>query len=247
MSIDEFLELVKKRRSIRAFKPDPIPEEYIEKILEAARWGESATNAQPWEFIVVRKGDTRHRIAEIIDENWKRSFDVEKTRVLEVRHSKYVSEHHRPIESWQDAPVFIVICADPRVGQAFMLADNFLPLEGGHGALLFKSMANATMILCLAAAACGLGAAWISVIRTMEVTLKELLNVPVELSVQTIVPVGYPSPSYKPMTPFLRELNEIVHYEKYDIAKYRSGDDIYNFMVNLTRHQQFIFPMKSEP
>ena len=37
MQIDEFLELVRKRRSIRQFKPDPIPDDHIEKILEAAR------------------------------------------------------------------------------------------------------------------------------------------------------------------------------------------------------------------
>jgi len=47
MQIDEFLELVKKRRSIRRFKPDPIPEECVMKILEAGRWAMSGANAQP--------------------------------------------------------------------------------------------------------------------------------------------------------------------------------------------------------
>jgi len=38
MQIDELLELMRRRRSIRRFKPDPVPDEYIDKILEAGRW-----------------------------------------------------------------------------------------------------------------------------------------------------------------------------------------------------------------
>ncbi len=53
MKIDEFLELARTRRSIRRFKPDPIPDEYINKILEAARWSPSWGNTQPWEIAVV--------------------------------------------------------------------------------------------------------------------------------------------------------------------------------------------------
>ena len=47
MQIDEFLELVSKRRSVRKFKPDAIPPSDIEKMIEAARWAMSGANAQP--------------------------------------------------------------------------------------------------------------------------------------------------------------------------------------------------------
>ncbi|MCS7258694.1 MAG: nitroreductase family protein [candidate division WOR-3 bacterium] len=50
----EFYEVVKKRRSIRAYKPDPIPEEILLRILETARLAPSAKNIQPWKFIVVK-------------------------------------------------------------------------------------------------------------------------------------------------------------------------------------------------
>jgi len=244
MNIDEFLEFVKTRRSIRAFEPDPIPDEWIGKILEVARWAPSAINSQPWEFIVVKNKDTRERITEIIDENWKRSFDIEKTRVVEVRHSKFLSEQRRPVESWKNAPVFIVICADPRVAQAFMLINSFFPLDGGHQALFFKSIANVTQLLHLAATACGLGSLWVSVPSTSEVALKELLGVAVELSIHTIVPIGYPS--YEPPPSFRRGLDEMLHHEKYDLAKYRSGDDIFNFLVDLRKRTRPIWPKRSK-
>jgi nitroreductase len=54
MDYETVLELVKKRRSIRRFKTDPIPDDYIDKIIEVARQAPSGFNTQPWEFVVVR-------------------------------------------------------------------------------------------------------------------------------------------------------------------------------------------------
>jgi nitroreductase len=44
--IDTLIEIAKKRRSIRKFKQDPVPDEYIEQIIEAARWASSGANTQ---------------------------------------------------------------------------------------------------------------------------------------------------------------------------------------------------------
>nr|MDO8083989.1 nitroreductase family protein [Candidatus Sigynarchaeum springense] len=54
MNPEDLLALMKERRSIRAFKPDAVPDEAITMILEAARWCQSASNKQPWRFIVVK-------------------------------------------------------------------------------------------------------------------------------------------------------------------------------------------------
>lgn len=59
----DILELIKSRRSIRRFKSEPIPKEDLMKILEAARWAPSAGNCQPWEFIIVTKEETKHKLA----------------------------------------------------------------------------------------------------------------------------------------------------------------------------------------
>src|ERR1044072_2780995 len=50
---DMLLKLVKTRQSVRKFRPDPIPEATINKILEGARWAMAGANSQPWEFVVV--------------------------------------------------------------------------------------------------------------------------------------------------------------------------------------------------
>jgi nitroreductase len=49
------LEVIKGRRSVRSFKPDPIPEEHLKLILEVGLWAPSGGNAQPWEFVLVRE------------------------------------------------------------------------------------------------------------------------------------------------------------------------------------------------
>jgi len=63
------LEVAKKRRTIRQFKPDPIPEGHIEKIIEVARWAPSGFHTQPWEFVAVTRQDLRGEIIAVLDRN----------------------------------------------------------------------------------------------------------------------------------------------------------------------------------
>ena len=231
MNVDEFLELVKKRRSIRRFKPDPIPDGCIEKMIDAAHWAMSGANAQPWEFIVVKNKETKEKIADIYAEHRKRGWDIEKTRIREARHPAYVDGPSQNPPGFKDAPVLIIVCGDPRTVQATVLYTHFLHNEGGADAHFFKNMANATQILNLAAAACGLGAQWVSVNACSEARLKALLYVPEEIAIHTIVAVGYPA--YEPAPSYRRELEEIIHFEKYDRSKFRTGDDIYQFLLTL--------------
>ncbi len=232
MQIDEYLKMVRKRRSIRKFRPDPIPDEYVEKILEAARWAMSGANGQPWEFIVVTDQETKDKMAEEYAEIRKRTYNIERTRIEELRHPMFRTHPTSP-PNFQHAPVLIVILGDERTHQATVLAPHFLPAgEGGViNATYLKSMANATQNIHMAAAALGLGTQWFSMSGLLERAFQRILDVPDEISIHTIVPIGYPD--YKPPPPYRRELKEIVHYGKYDRSKYRTDDDIYNFIVDL--------------
>lgn len=66
MDYDRLFELVEKRRSVRSFKPDPLPDEYIDKIIEVARWAPSGFHTQPWEFVVVKKKELKDKIADAL-------------------------------------------------------------------------------------------------------------------------------------------------------------------------------------
>jgi nitroreductase len=78
-------EAIKGRRSIRAFKPQDIPEETVEKLIDAARHAPSAGNIQPWEFVIARNPDTKKKLAQ-------------------AAHQAFIEE----------APVVIAVCADEK-------------------------------------------------------------------------------------------------------------------------------------
>jgi nitroreductase len=61
---EDFLEIIKSRRSIRSFQDKEIPNNEIEMILEAGRWTPSASNKQPWEFIVIKDKEFITKVAE---------------------------------------------------------------------------------------------------------------------------------------------------------------------------------------
>jgi len=80
----DVIDAIKERMSVRRFKPDPVPEVTIGRLLDAARLAPSAGNMQPWFFVVVIKEDLRRQLAKAAGQ----SFLAE-------------------------APVCIVVCADP--------------------------------------------------------------------------------------------------------------------------------------
>jgi nitroreductase len=64
ISPQAMLAFLKGRRSIRRCRPDPVPEEMIEQLLQAGRWAPSASNRQPWTFIVIRDEKVLQQVAQ---------------------------------------------------------------------------------------------------------------------------------------------------------------------------------------
>jgi nitroreductase len=60
------LEVIQTRRSIRKYKPEPISEDEVNKILEAGRWAPSAGNSQPWKFVVIQSKEIRKDLADAL-------------------------------------------------------------------------------------------------------------------------------------------------------------------------------------
>jgi len=90
LSPESALALLKGRRSIRRYRPDPVPDEMVEQLLEAGRWAPSASNRQPWAFIVVRDEAIRREVAQ---------------------HAAYYFIRWAHVA---EAPLLIVLCGDAR-------------------------------------------------------------------------------------------------------------------------------------
>ncbi len=61
----DFYEVIRTRRSVRSFKPDPIPEDVIKRVLEAARIAPSGSNRQPWKFILIKERSAKEEVAKL--------------------------------------------------------------------------------------------------------------------------------------------------------------------------------------
>jgi len=230
MQIDEFLKLAKRRRSIRKFKPAPVPDEYIEKILEVARWAPSGANGQPWEFIVIKNRETIKKLAEAYGRYQEITFIVDMTRLDEYRHPSFRIQ--APIETeeaararfsvWGDAPVIIAVLGDQRTMQASTLSARLFEYH-----TFDQNLTTTNYAIHLAAAALGLGAQWVSLPWPAAEEMKPILGIPPVLTLFTLNPIGYPA--IKPV-PYRRELSEMVHLEKYHMSKFRSNNDIQEYI-----------------
>ena len=110
MDIDQFVGLARTRRSIRRFKPDPIPDEYIGKILEAARWAMSGANGQPWEFIVIKDKKIMKKLFEAGSESERQAAALEGSRTREMRQPWYRDLPNMiPPSRFSAAPVWVVM------------------------------------------------------------------------------------------------------------------------------------------
>lgn len=65
-----FYEVIKKRCSIRSYKPNPVEEEKLNRIFEAARMAPSAANRQPICFVIIKDEKTKQQLKRVYDEKW---------------------------------------------------------------------------------------------------------------------------------------------------------------------------------
>lgn len=231
MNYEGFLELVKRRRSIRRFKPDPLPDELVEKIIEAARWAPSGANSQPWEFLVIKKPETREKIVQLLKEHGAVSRSMELTREEAMRVPNIVNPPERA--SYADAPAFILLCGDPRTQKAYPATAYYQ-----RGPLIFcSSQASAFLYMHLAAASLGLGSQWVSAVANpaTQCLLKEGLGIPEEMEIYDMMAVGYPA--HQPRARFVRERREMVHYDNYNKDKFRTPEQVRNFIISLRQER----------
>ena len=222
MKYDSFLELVKKRRSIRQFKPDPIPDGYIEKIVEAARWAPSGFNSQLWEFVVVREPEIKNRIAEILNV----AFGELMKTLAHPGAKASTSPTSSPVMGIAKAPAFILVLGDTRVRK---YGPPFMKDEHKWLTTYITSLSISYQYMALSATSLGLGSQWVSSVNlpTVPQQIRELIGIPEEMVFFDMFVVGYPDmePSEKKMRP----LEEMLHYDDCGIEDFRTEEQVKAF------------------
>jgi nitroreductase len=191
----DLLKVIKERKSLRAFKPDPIPKEKIEEILKLAIHAPSAINLQPWEFIVLT-GEEKKRLSRRLIKAYKekqiacspgnvkplpKTMAKRGAKTLElmnpffeemgVKSDQFINEGSC---NFYGAPVAILICLDDSFPKARMVD---IGLVLGY--------------LILTAHEFGLATCPIGLIIAYEDEIKDLLNIPENKNVVIGVGLGY--------------------------------------------------------
>jgi len=189
----DVMQAIKGRRSIRKYRNEPVPEEALQTVLEAARWAPSWSNTQCWRLIVVRDKEAKSKLADIL---------------IGVRPGKA----NPATEAVRSAPVIIAACAERGVsglrkdesGQSVPATDK------GDSWLLFD-VALAMGNMSLAAHALGLGTVHVGSLDAAEAA--RILGIPENVVVVELLPLGWPDeePAARPR----KEINEFVFFEKY--------------------------------
>jgi nitroreductase len=213
--IDATMKVIQDRRSIRDYTPEPVSDQDMDMILEAARLAPSGENAQPWRFVVVKDAGTRNKLAALAGGGSGRRFTAEfVTKKMQERFASLEDEAKKKaafekLTSGQvsaflaNAPVNLVVCGKKDVWD-----------------LPFDTSAAIENIL-LMVTALGLGACWVIApcidIRDEE-RIKAILDIPEGFKAISIISIGHPTRPHRPR-PRL-PLKDLVFAEKWGLNYY---------------------------
>jgi nitroreductase len=190
----DVMQAIKGRRSIRKYRAEPVPEEALQTVLEAARWAPSWSNTQCWRLIVVRDKETKSKLADILKG---------------VRPGRA----NPATEAVRSAPVVIAACAELGLTGYYRdeSGENKLATDKGEAWYMFD-VALAMQNMSLAAHALGLGTVHTGSLNAVEAA--RILDVPENVIVVELMPLGWPDeePAARPR----KEINEFVFFEKYN-------------------------------
>jgi nitroreductase len=242
MYYEELLELAKTRRTIRVIRPDPVPDELVEKALELARWAPSGFNMQPAEFLVLKEVELRTAVKGIVDE-WIDSdfYALEATRE-EWQGPPWTLENRGRVDC-PLAPVYILVLGDMRRYSGLPMNARYCKQKGES--IFESSLANAFMYLWLGAHSLGLAAQPVSAVKNERVQglVKHLLNLPGFIYVYEMLAVGYTGLEGDPPAKLVRHLDELVHRGRPRDGEFLSEEEVRRQirklrMGNVARHRE---------
>lgn len=179
-------------RAVRRLREDPLPDDVLERILQAAAWAPSGGNVQPWRIIAVRDTALRQQIGDLYRPQWEQ-YGTQARLGLQRLAGEPRARLDRMLdacdylgENMGRAPVLLVFCFNPT---QMAITDQGLerPSVVGGGSV-YPAVQNA-MLACVSE---GVGCALTTLLCYEEPALKEMLEVPADWYTCAVMPIGYP-------------------------------------------------------
>ena len=208
-----FEDVISTTRSIRRIKPDPVPQDVLDRVLQAAVWAPSGGNRQPWRMVVVRDTEQKKKLRDLYVAEWATyvDFNMEKVKDADEDTRKRTAAAYEPgtrlAESLDRVPVVVMFVHDSSL--IYVTDDNLGRTSVVGGASLYPAVQN----LLTAARAEGLGGVLTTLICRREPEVQEILGLPSQWGVHAMVPLGYPQGSHGPLTRL--PLESMVRYDRW--------------------------------
>lgn len=210
-------------RALRRLKPDPVPDEMLTQLLDAAIRAPSAGNAQNWIFMVVRDAEQRRRLGAVYR---KASDEVAEIYAARGRPAHLTDAQFRQMmaggaylwEHMQDAPVLLVPCLrkrdmPPREALPDAVAARYeahlLHQEKIRGSSIYPAVQN----IILACRALGLGTLITTNHILYEDDVRAILGLPQDVFTFAMMPIGFPVGKYGPLT--RRPVSEVAFADRW--------------------------------
>jgi nitroreductase len=190
--VAELYDVMSTLRAVRKLRPDPIPDEVLERVLQAACWAPTGGNTQPWRVVVAAAPETKQALQAIYEPEWAKYSagfmkmvsglpepELDKWRRV-LAAGNYLAEH------LADTPAILMFCANPAMVAITDSKLDRVSLVGGGS--VYPAVQNA-MLACVQE---GLGCTLTTLHCLREDDVKAVLGVPADWATVAMVPIGYP-------------------------------------------------------
>jgi nitroreductase len=198
----EVVEAIRNRRSIRGFKPEPVPKKVLEQLLDACRWAPSAQNIQTWEIAVLGgkvMADVRARFEANCKNKVKPNSDLPSTEATGIYQQRAIASRDAT-----DKHQFPPGTADLEAKRAEYLVKGARMFDAPNAIIIYsdksldaKSIINAGILaqtIALAAPAFGLGTCIMYRSVSYPEVLREFIKIPTTKNIIIGLAIGYPDP-----------------------------------------------------
>jgi PPOX class probable F420-dependent enzyme len=196
------LDAIRGRRSVRRYLPKSVPDEAVERVLEAARWAPSPHGRQPWRFAVIRKDETKERLADAMGDEWRANLEMDgqDSGVVERR---LEGSRRRLL----DAPVLILLCLYLEDLDTYPDPDR----QRHETTMAVQSLGAAAQNALLVAYDGGLDAGWMCAPLFCPEKVVEALGLDTKLVPHALLTLGY-AEGDPPKRRGRRPLDELIVY-----------------------------------
>ena len=205
----DLLDAIRTTNACRYYRPDPVSDELLIKVLDAARWAPTGSNKQPLTFLAVRDEAKRRGLHDLYQPLWNGIMQKYASGEITAGFKPGFLEHVDHFAKHLAAvPVMIVVCA--AVKQITAVDANLGRLSVAGGSSIYPAVQN----LMLAARNEGLGTTLTTLLSMVEPQVQALLGIPSDIATTAMIALGWPAKPF-PRKLHRKPLGEIAYLDTY--------------------------------